>query len=84
MKKCYQKDKTLARGKNVFIGMDVHKESWHVSARIDGEEVFHGNMPSEYGSLQKLLERFKDCTIKAAYEAGPCGSGCTINSLLMG
>jgi len=73
MKKGYQKEKTLAIGKNVFIGMDVHKESWHVSARIDGEEVFHGNMPSAYGSLQKLLERFKDCTIKVAYEAGPCG-----------
>lgn len=73
MKKGYQKDKTLARGKDVYIGIDVHKESWHVAARVDGEEVFHGSMASEYHSLRKLLDRFKECRIKAAYEAGPFG-----------
>jgi len=30
-------------------------------------------MPSHYHSLRKLLARFKDCRIKVAYEAGPCG-----------
>jgi len=56
MKKGYQKDKTLARGVcGVYIGMDVHKESWHVSAHIDGEEVFHGvisnNWLSKFASM---------------------------------
>ena len=73
MKKGYQKDKTLARGRDVYIGIDVHKENWHVAARVDGEEVFHGSMASEYHSLRKLLDRFKECRIKVAYEAGPFG-----------
>jgi transposase len=75
MKADYQKGRILARGKKVDIGIDVHKERWHVTARVDGEEVFHGSMPGEYHSLRKLMERFKGCKIRVAYEAGPCGFG---------
>jgi len=46
MRRDYQKGKALARGKNVYIGIDVHKEKWHVTARVEGEEVFHGSMLS--------------------------------------
>jgi len=65
--------RVLAKGKEVFIGVNVHKESWNVSVRGEGEEVFHGRIPSQYHALRKLLDRFKDCKIKVAYEAGPCG-----------
>src|SRR5512135_3766315 len=73
MKGELQNKKVLVRGEGVFIGVDVHKESWHVTARTEGEEVFHGGIPSQYHALRKLLDRFKDCKIKVAYEAGPCG-----------
>jgi transposase len=73
MKKVYLRDKPLARGKDVYIGIDVHKETWHVAVRAGGEEVFHGSVDSEYHSLRKLLDRFKECRIKVAYEAGPFG-----------
>lgn len=75
MRGAYQKEKVLARGKDVYIGIDVHKEKWHVTARVESEEVFHGSMLSDYQSLSKLLRRFKVCKIKVAYEAGPCGFG---------
>jgi len=75
MREAQQKAKVLARGKNVYIGIDVHTEKWQVTARAGGEEVFHGGMPSEYHALKKLLEHFKECKIKVAYEAGPCGFG---------
>jgi len=65
--------KVLVWGKEVFIGIDVHKESWHVTARTEGEEVFHGGIPSQYHALRKLLDYFQACRIKIAYEAGPCG-----------
>ena len=45
MKGEFQNKKVLDRGKEVFIGVDVHKESWHVAARTEGEEVFHGRYP---------------------------------------
>ena len=73
MKGELQNRKVLVRGREVFIGVDVHKESWHVTARTEGEEVFHGGIPSQYHTLRKLLDRFKDCKVKVAYEAGPCG-----------
>ncbi len=73
MKKAYQRRKILARGKTVSIGIDVHRINWHVTAWIEGEEVFHGSLPGQYHALQKLLERFPDCTIKVVYEAGPFG-----------
>lgn len=73
MRKGYQKSKELARAKDVFIGVDVHKDSWHVTIRQDGEEAFHGRIPSSYQVFKKLLERCEDCMIKVAYEAGPCG-----------
>ncbi len=73
MKGEFQSSKVLVRGKGVFIGVDVHKESWHVTARAEGEEVFHGGIPSQYHALRKLLGHFKDCRIRVAYEAGPCG-----------
>lgn len=41
--------------------------------KTEGEEVFHGGIPSQYDALQRLFDHFKDCKIKVAYEAGPCG-----------
>jgi len=61
------------RGKEVFVGIDVHKESWQVTVRAEGEEVFHGRIPGQYPALQKILERFRGRKMKVAYEAGPCG-----------
>jgi hypothetical protein len=48
MKKRYQKNEVLARGKEVYIGINVHRDSWHVTARTKGEEILHGRMPSQY------------------------------------
>lgn len=73
MKKGYRKAEELARGGKAFVGIDVHKESWHVTAVTEGEEVFHGRLPSQYPVLKKLLERFAGREVKVAYEAGPCG-----------
>jgi len=73
MKKVSTGSVTVVSNKKVYIGIDVHKESWHVTARANGEEVFNGRIPAAYDPLMKLLERFKDCQLKVAYEAGPCG-----------
>jgi transposase len=73
MVKAYQKKRVIAKQGTVYVGMDVHKDSWHVTARKDGEDIFNVNMPAQYEALMKLFERFKGCSIKAAYEAGPCG-----------
>lgn len=38
----------LVRGKEVHIGVDVHKESFHLTIRVGGVKVFHGGIPSQY------------------------------------
>ena len=63
----------VVKGKDVFIGVDVHKVSWHITARAGGEEVFNGGIPGQYLALRGILDRFKGCPMKLAYEAGPCG-----------
>lgn len=73
MKKGYQRREELARGAEVYVGVDVHKDSWHVTAITEGEEIFHGRLPSQYPVLRKLLDRFAGREVKVAYEAGPCG-----------
>ncbi|MGD0625351.1 MAG: IS110 family transposase [Thermodesulfobacteriota bacterium] len=70
-----QDEKNAVRGKEVFVGIDVHKESWQVTVRTEGEEVFHGRISGQYHALQKILDRFRGSKIKVAYEAGPCGFG---------
>ena len=49
----------VVKGKKVFIGVDVHKVSWHVTARTGGEEVFNGGIPGQYRALRGVLDRFK-------------------------
>src|SRR5256885_2307149 len=73
MEKGYQREEVSAKCGKVYIGIDVHKDSWHVTARAEEEEIFHGCLPSEYPALGKLLERFVGRDILVAYEAGPCG-----------
>jgi hypothetical protein len=65
MKGELQKRRILGRGKEVFIGVDVHKESWHVTARTEGEEVFHGGvsrvniMPCKGSLVTSRIVRWK-------------------------
>ncbi len=73
MKRVSTESVNVLSGKKVYVGIDVHKESWHVTVRSEGEEVFSGRTPASYHSLIKLLERYENCQLKVAYEAGPCG-----------
>ena len=47
-------------GKDVFVGLDVHKKTYAVVARVDGE-------------ITKLLIYFHGGRIRTAYEAGFSG-----------
>ena len=47
MTEYYANEKGLARGKMVLMGIDVHKENWHVTVLVAGQELFHGRIPGE-------------------------------------
>jgi len=61
MESDYQNKRILAKNRDVFIGIDVHKESWQVTIRVKGEEIFHSRLPSQYEALEKLIWRLPGC-----------------------
>jgi transposase len=66
-------DRAVKNIKNVFIGIDVHKRSWQVTAISENVELFTGSIPGNWESLEKLLNRYCGCRISAVYEAGYFG-----------
>jgi len=62
------------RGKELFIGLDVHKKSWSVTIIVDGIEHSTFTQPPDPGCLCNYLHRmFPGASYHSAYEAGFCG-----------
>ena len=61
-------------GKSIYIGMDVHKNSWSVSIHTDQFEHKTFRQPADSHSLVRYLRRnFPGARYKAVYEAGFSG-----------
>jgi len=73
MKKRLNAELVNVNGKKVSIGIDVHKQSWQVTALIEGVVVAAVTIKPSYSVLRKLLAKYTGATIRVAYEAGPAG-----------
>lgn len=62
-----------AAGEPLFVGIDLHKRTWHITIRTTDYEVFSGSIAGSWDVLKKLLDRYKESRIKAVYEAGYFG-----------
>jgi len=60
-------------GKIVNVGIDVHKQSWRVTAMVEGVVVKAVTIKPYYSVLKKILSQFSGAHIRVAYEAGPAG-----------
>jgi transposase len=61
-------------GKDLFIGLDVHKKSWSVTVTVDGMEHKTYTQPPDPEALFNYLQRnFPGGSFHSAYEAGFCG-----------
>jgi transposase len=67
--------KTAKGPKALFMGIDVHEKTYSVSLFFEGEELLNESYPADHKFLRKLLDRYSDFKIFAAYEAGPFGYG---------
>jgi transposase len=65
----------LGRGAEVFLGLDISKTSWHVTARSGGETLMSASFPPRREALNGLLARLKGCRVHSVYETGPFGYG---------
>jgi transposase len=60
-------------GETVFVGIDLHRFSWHITVISDGEVVFSGAHLPEPEKLLHFLGRYRPNRIEAVYEAGYFG-----------
>jgi hypothetical protein len=50
-------EKDFAKGKPVYVGLDVHKREWVVTVLCQGEELFHST-ESRYSQILCCAVRF--------------------------
>lgn len=61
-------------GKNVYLGIDVHKRTYSLTAIVDGEVIKKDTILAEPLELVKYCKKFfPGASIYSAYEAGFCG-----------
>ena len=64
------------KGKDLYIGLDVHKKSWSVTILVEGMEHRTFTQPPDPRTLYTYLQKmFPGGTYYSAYEAGFCGYG---------
>jgi transposase len=68
--------KMSCAGKKVYVGMDVHKKTYAVTAICEGAIVKRDTMRADPGGMVRYLNKhFPGAEIYSVYEAGFCGFG---------
>lgn len=68
-----QRLKSLPANADIFLGLDLAKTSWHVTARYAGETLADFAAPAKPTSLVPPLDAVGHCRVHSVYEAGPFG-----------
>ena len=58
---------------DLFIGIDLHKDRWHVTIRTMDLELFSGSIPGTWEALERVLAHYHGHPLQAVYEAGYFG-----------
>ena len=63
----------MINGEDLFIGIDLHKQRWHVTIRTRDVELFSASIPGTWEALYRVLTRYHGQQLQAVYEAGYFG-----------
>ena len=63
----------VASGEDLFVGIDLHKDRWHVTIRTMDLELFSASIPGTWEALHRVLVRYAGHRLAAVYEAGYFG-----------
>ena len=66
-------DRSLFKRKDIYVGIDVHKANWTLTAICEGEIIYDGTIPADFSRLDTILSRFKQGKVHTVYEAGCFG-----------
>ena len=54
---------------DLFVGIDLHKDRWHVTIRTMDLELFSASIPGTWEALHRVLARYAGHRLAAVYEA---------------
>ena len=64
------KHREVIQGEDLYVGIDLHKRTWHITIRTTDLQVFSASIPGNWTALRKLLDHYKKAKLHAVYEAG--------------
>ena len=73
MKKYKLKNNVIATEEKIWMGIDAHKVTLHVTIINREEVLFQTSLPHGYEHVEALIRRLPGCEIVATYESGPTG-----------
>lgn len=73
MKKYTLERNVIATDEKVWVGIDAHKKTLHVSVVNRDQTLLQRSFPHDRAHVAGLIERLPGCEIEAVYEAGPTG-----------
>ena len=69
-----QRNKLSFKGQNIYVGIDVHLKTWHVTTVTESGYKYSFAQHSDAKELfDRLNRKFPDAHFLSAYEAGFCG-----------
>ena len=69
-----QSNKISFKGQNIFVGIDVHLKTWHVTTLTESGYKYSFAQHADAKDLfDRLNRKFPEAHFKSAYEAGFCG-----------
>ena len=69
-----QRNKLSFKGQNIYVGIDVHLKTWHVTTVTESGYKYSFAQHSDARELfDRLNRKFPDAHFVSAYEAGFCG-----------
>ena len=63
----------LTGGEDLFVGIDLHRNRWHVTIRTLDVELFSASIPGDWEALHSVLARYASHKMVAVYKAGYFG-----------
>ena len=69
-----QSNKISFKGQNIYVGIDVHLKTWHVTTLTESGYKYSFAQHADAKELfDRLNKKFPEAHYKSAYEAGFCG-----------
>ena len=63
----------VAAGEAIYMGLDMHRKSWHLTVRTQQQELKKMTLPPHWQALQKVIDHYGAQRTEVVYEAGYFG-----------